>query len=144
MNAPLWVEHLQSFGGFAVAPTQKWWLEDWRSSTHKCAFIINDFLRNPQFSCFLINWLKVISYLEYLMLSPKMAFWAVNVKRLMYLSFRAVSIDIFCAMVVFFGIVLKYFLMICTSSSTAGFIPGKNEIIFILNRWKIKHVQISM
>ena len=110
MNAPLWVEHLQSFGGFDVAPTQKWWLEDWRSSTHKCAFIINDFLRNPQFSCFLINWLKVISYLEYLMLSPKMAFWAVKVKRLMYLSFRAVSIDIFCAMVVFFGIVLKYFL----------------------------------
>ena len=36
MNAPLWVEHLQSslFGGFAVA-------------THKGAFIIDNFLSNP-------------------------------------------------------------------------------------------------
>ena len=38
MNAPLWVEHLQSSFGFAVAPTKKWW---WRCSTHKDAFIIN-------------------------------------------------------------------------------------------------------
>ena len=109
MSTPSFESHRRAcqsslFGGFTVAPTQKWWLKDWRSSTHKCTFIINDFLRNPQFSCFLTNWLKVTSYLEYLMLSPKMAFWAVKFKRLMYLSFRAVSIDIFCAMVlVFFG-----------------------------------------
>ena len=39
MNAPLSVDHFQSslLDGFAVAPTQKWWLE------------LNDFLKNPYF-----------------------------------------------------------------------------------------------
>ena len=51
MNATLWVEHLLiTFWCVQHSkPTKKWWL---RCSTHKGAFIINDFLRNPHFSQF--------------------------------------------------------------------------------------------
>ena len=48
MNAPLWVQHLfiTFWWVHNSKPTKKWWLE---CSTHKGAFIINDFLRNPHF-----------------------------------------------------------------------------------------------
>ena len=57
MNASLWVEHLITF----CKPTKKWWL---RCSTHKGAFIINDFLRNPHFNI-LHNILSLTAYYEY-------------------------------------------------------------------------------
>ena len=56
MNAPLWVEHLLITFGWVQhsKSTKKWWL---KCSTHKGAFIINDFLRNPHFriACLLSN-----------------------------------------------------------------------------------------
>ena len=56
MNAPLWVKHLLITFWWVQhsKSTKKWWL---KCSTHKCAFIINDFLRNPHFriACLLSN-----------------------------------------------------------------------------------------
>ena len=57
MNAPLWVEHLLiTFWWVQHSKlTKKLWL---RCSTHKGAFIINDFLRNPHFS----KWVNCYTY----------------------------------------------------------------------------------
>jgi hypothetical protein len=47
MNASLCVEHLHHH--FLVGATANP-NDDWRCSTHKGAFIINDFIRNPPFN----------------------------------------------------------------------------------------------
>ena len=58
MNAPMWVEHLLiTFWWMQHSkPTKKWWL---RCLTHKGAFIINDFLRNPHFNWWSLQIFKI-------------------------------------------------------------------------------------
>ena len=83
MNAPLWVEHLfiTFWWVHNSKPTKKWWLE---CSTHKGAFIINDFLKYSHFRaevfCSFFGRIenKIISFSDYLTFSQQPLLWGLN------------------------------------------------------------------